>query len=104
MAKRPRARTERRKLERRVQKVGAGAERVFGLGPGGSPEQPIVVDTVSVIEARARVVPCPRCGAEQEVIAHEAVTVSERRLRKIHLACRGCHSRRFLRFQLALLN
>ena len=104
MGKRPRTRTERRKLERRVQKVGASAERLFALGAGGSPEQPIVVDTVAVIEARARAVPCPRCGAEQDVLDHEAVTLNERRLRKLHLGCRGCHSRRFLWFQLAVLN
>jgi hypothetical protein len=105
MAKKPkRPRTVRREAERRLLSLADDKERLFTLGPGGAPERPIAVDSVPVIEIRARAMPCPRCDGEHSVQDHAAVTVRGVRLREVRLACRGCGSRRSLWFVLPVLN
>jgi ribosomal protein S27E len=104
VAKPKRARTERRDAERKLGKLAAERERMFVQGEGGSSARPFAVDSVSVIESRARSLPCPRCGGEQMVVDHAAVVVSGRRLRQVRLRCRRCASERFAWFEMALLN
>jgi hypothetical protein len=106
MTKKPkRARTVRREALRDAAALARARERLFALGPGGSPERPIAVDAVSVIELRAAAVACPRCEGEQRVDEHVAVTTARGlRLREARLVCRACGTRRSLWFQLPVLN
>jgi hypothetical protein len=106
MAKKPkRARTVRRVAEREAVSLARDRERLFALDPGGSPEHPIDVSAVSVIELRACSVACPRCNGEHRVDEHAAVTTEHgARLREVRLACRECRSRRSLWFRLPVLN
>jgi hypothetical protein len=106
MAKKPkRARTVRREAERAAVSLARDRERLFALEPGGSPERPIDVQAVSVVELRAVAVRCPRCDGEHRVDEHAAVTTEGgARLREMRLACRECGSKRSLWFRLPVLN
>mgnify|MGYP003444629667 CR=1 FL=1 len=106
MPKKPkRARTVRREAQREAAALADARERLYVLNPGGAPERPISVDAVSVIELRARSVPCPRCQGDQRVDEHKAVTTTHgARLREVRLICRACGTRRSLWFQLPVLN
>jgi hypothetical protein len=106
MARKPkRARTVRREAERAALALAHDRERLFALDPGGSPERPIDVAAVSVIELRARSVPCPRCDGEHSLEEHAAVVTEHGvRLRQARLLCRACGSRRSLWFRLPVLN
>lgn len=105
MAKKPkRERTVRREAARAAAALGADRERLFKLDPGGSPERPIDVDAVSVVEVRAVSVACPRCEGRHRVDEHAAVTVAGARLREARLVCTLCGSRRSLWFRLPILN
>jgi hypothetical protein len=105
MAKKPkRARTVRREAARAAADLARDRERLFALDPGGSPERPLDVPAVSVIELRAATVACPRCDGEHRVEEHAAVTSGGVRLREARLACRSCGSRRSLWFRLPVLN
>jgi transposase-like protein len=106
MPKKPkRARTVRRETLREAVSFARDRERLFALEPGGSPERPIEVDAVSVIELRAVAVACPRCDGEHRVEEHAAVTTrSGGRLREVRLVCRACAARRSLWFRLPVLN
>ena len=106
MSKKPkRTRTIRREAERDAASLAHKRERLFALDPGGSPERPILVEAVSVVELRAQAVPCPRCEGELRVHEHAAVTSAHGvRLREARLVCRACGTRRSLWFQLPVLN
>jgi len=105
MTKKPkRERTARRERARDLGKVSRDRERLFALGPGGSSESPIAIDSPAVVEPKARAIPCPRCGGEHEVVEHVAVTRDGARVREARLRCRGCRSRRSLWFRLPVLN
>ena len=106
MTKKPkRPRTLRREAQRDAATLARNRERLFALGPGGSPERPMLVDAVSVVELRAAAVACPRCEGEQRVAEHAAVTSAHGvRLREARLVCRACGTRRSLWFQLPVLN
>jgi len=104
MPKPKRPRTARREAAREFSKHAKDRERLFALEPGGSEGRPIEVETPSVIETRARSVPCPRCEGEHEVLEHAAVTTERGSLREARLRCRSCGSRRSIWFRLAMVN
>ena len=104
MAKPKRARTVRREAARRLTELGRDRERLFLREPGGTPEHPIPVDSSSVVESRARSVPCPRCDGEHRVEEHRAVSTPSGLLREARLVCSRCGSRRSLWFRLPLPN
>lgn len=104
MPKPKRPRTARREEARHFSKLAKDRERLFMLEPGGSAERPIEVETPSVIETRARSMPCPRCDGEHEVLEHAAVTTERGSLREARVRCRSCGSRRSIWFRLAALN
>jgi hypothetical protein len=104
LAKPKRARTERREAARRFVRLGKDRERLFAAEPGGSAERPIDVESSSVVEARARSVPCPLCEGELEVVEHAASVTEHGSLREARLRCRRCGARRSLWFRLALPN
>jgi hypothetical protein len=105
-AQRPkRARTVRREEARRAADLARDRERLFFLEPGGSADRPIDVASPSVVETRAALVPCPRCGGEHEVLEHVATTSTRGlRVREARLRCRRCASARSLFFALPQVN
>ena len=96
-----RKRTARRAQDRAREKTVRDLERLFQLGPGGSPERPIVIASPSEVEVQARSLPCPICGAELRVEDHTAETVGTARLRVAKVVCGGCRAARRIYFQLA---
>lgn len=76
-------------------------ERLFELGPGGSPARPLVIASPSEVEVQARSLPCPICGGELRVEEHTAETVGTARLRVAKVVCAGCRAGRRIYFQLA---
>jgi hypothetical protein len=100
MAKKTRARTQRREAVRALSKLEAARERLFQLDTGGSPERPLEVSSAAVVEAHAESVPCPRCEGKHDVLEHVALTRDEVRLREARLRCRQCGSKRSLWFRI----
>ncbi|HLV66312.1 MAG TPA: hypothetical protein VKY73_10895 [Polyangiaceae bacterium] len=100
--KRPpsRARTARRELARAEEKLRIQRERLFQLEPGGTPERPIEVETVAVIEVKAASLACPACGGRVRVQSHEAPTIRGVRLREVRVRCTACGRERSLWFRL----
>lgn len=90
MAKPPRPRTARRVDARAARDLVRAREKLDALEPGGAPTRPISVETAAIVELRATRMPCPQCGGELALEAHDAVTVDERRLRRVTLRCRQC--------------
>jgi len=93
-------RTVRRERERAQTRLEADRERLFALSPGGSPERPLDAASAAVIESHALSVPCPRCGANHELIEHSAHVLRGVRLRETLLRCRQCGSQRSLWFKI----
>src|SRR5256885_9433872 len=98
MAKRSRARTEKRERERELRKSVREREKLAAGAPGGAPDRPIVVASASVIEGTARSTPCVQCGGELTLIDHTAEVHKSESLRVARLVCRLCHAPRALWF------
>lgn len=81
-----RARTDRRRAERELAKLGDAREKLARLEPGGTPERPIDVESASVIEPRALALGCARCGGETRLEAHDAISG----LRRVRARCKSC--------------
>jgi len=99
-----RSRTIRREAERRADALGRDRERLFAASTGGSAAHPVLVESASVVEARARAVPCPRCEGEHAVVEHASINGPFGRLREAKLRCRRCASTRSMFFRLPVLN
>jgi hypothetical protein len=93
-------RAERRAGDRAQVKLGKDLERLWKLGPGGSPERPIVITSPSEVEALARSTRCPICQGELRVEEHVAETRGSMRLRVARSACLFCRAPRSIYFQL----
>lgn len=72
-------------------------ERLAAMERGGSPARPIDVPSASVVETRARALPCAQCEGEYQVKDHQ----SEAGLRVVSVTCRRCHVSRRLWFRIA---
>lgn len=92
MAKKPRARTERRERERAAKQIFADRKKLATLVTGGAPERPFVVETSSVIDGRARSLPCPLCESELQWQEQTAERVNGEILRATHMICTRCHA------------
>ena len=103
MAKRPPKRSERtirREQARALTRLQSDREKLFALEPGGNVERPLDATSAAVIESHATSVPCPLCGATQEVVEHIALVHHGVRLRETKLRCRQCGSERSLWFKI----
>ncbi|HEY6077280.1 MAG TPA: hypothetical protein VIW29_00660 [Polyangiaceae bacterium] len=106
MAKKPRARAQRREAQRELTKLHAARERLFALEAGGAPERPLIVVSAAVIESQAESTPCPRCSGKLDLVEHVALTLprpdaaSPSRLREVRLRCRQCGALRSLWFRI----
>jgi hypothetical protein len=92
-----RPRTQRRQAERALRKDVASRQQLAASGPGGAADRPLVVPSASVIEGRARSIPCIQCGGELDLRQHRAEGAA---LRKLELVCRLCHAPRHLWFKI----
>ena len=98
-----RARTERRQADRSLRKEVTVRQRLTAAAPGGAPDRPLVVSSASVIDGRARSLPCAQCGGELELRHHAAAGAHSR---VVKLVCRLCHTARqvWFRIEPALAN
>jgi hypothetical protein len=76
-------------------------ERLFALGPGGRPEHAIEVVSSSVIEVKARAMPCPQCEGSLHVEDHQAEDAA---LRRVAVRCQRCGVARTIFFRIAQAN
>lgn len=94
-----RARAARREQQRHLQKDVRLRERAAVTAPGGSAAQAITVSSASVVEIRARAIPCVQCGGALDIEAHDADVQAGELLRVVRAICRLCHTRRQLWFK-----
>ena len=95
--KNKRPRSERRAALRAQRKDIGARQRLVAAGPGGAKDRPLVVSSASVVEGRARAVPCIQCGGELDLQQHAA---PEATLRRVLLVCRLCHAPREIWFRI----
>ncbi len=94
------SRRESKKTAQRVASRVVDAE----LEPGGKPDNPIPIQTPSVVEAKASEYRCPFCDAEMRVQTHRAVEHHGRRLRTAEIQCMHCEYQRNIYFELRSVN
>jgi hypothetical protein len=88
--KKKRARTERRALERRLEKLAEARRKLIALEPGGTPERPIDVSSAAIVEPRAESFACPDCEGPMRTQEHVALGSAVARVRAVMLRCRSC--------------
>jgi len=88
--KKKRARTERRALERRFEKLAEARRKLIALEPGGTAELPIDVSSAAVVELRAESFACPDCEGPMRTQEHIALGSASSRVRAVTLRCRSC--------------
>ena len=102
MPRPPRPRRQQREQQRALRKTVRQLERLAAELPGGSPERPLDVGSASVVETKARAIPCIQCGAtELELRGDQATSTARGVLRELTMACRQCHAPRAAWFRVA---
>jgi hypothetical protein len=94
VAKKKRVRTERRRLERELRKIGDAREKLAQLSAGGTPERPIDVTSASVVESTALSLGCMRCESALRLEDHDAVRTEHGILRCVRARCTMCRAAR----------
>jgi hypothetical protein len=95
MPRPPRPRRQQREQQRALRKTVRQLERLAAELPGGSPERPIEVASASVVETKARAIPCVQCEAiEMELRGDRATSTARGILRELAMVCRQCHAAR----------
>jgi hypothetical protein len=98
MAASRKLRAERRTNARRSAKDIRDRERLVTLEAGGAPGHPVEVVSASLVELKARGLPCPVCGAAVRVDDHTAKTIDGVALRLAHILCPMCSHARIMYF------
>ncbi len=93
-------RRDRRAQARAREKLARELEELARLEPGGTPEQPQMIDSPVLVDTRAVAKPCPLCGSPLRLDAHTAEVVNGVRLRVASVACTVCGTRRAIYFRL----
>jgi len=101
VAKKTRARTERRVRERAARELVRDRQKLASLMPGGSPERPIALSSAAVIVPRVRSTPCPLCEGDLRVDHETAESHAGRLLHAAHVTCVRCGVSRALWFEVA---
>jgi hypothetical protein len=102
MSRPPRPRRQQREKQRALRKSVRQLERLAAELPGGSPERPIDVASASVVDTKARAVPCVQCEAiEMELRGDRATSTARGVLRELAMICRQCHAARAVWFRVA---
>ncbi len=76
------------------------ARQIEGSEPGGSRDDPVEIDSPSVVEAHARNRPCTRCEGVVDVLDHSIEFAGDERLRVALTRCRSCGGERRLYYRL----
>jgi hypothetical protein len=101
----PRRRTVAREDARRIARMTKNAlrdrERLAQLEAGGTPDHPIVVVSASLVEPKARALPCIACGAAVRIEEHAAKTIHGAALRLAHTSCAMCEHERTIYFAIS---
>jgi hypothetical protein len=101
----PRKRTVAREAARQLGRITKNAlrdrERLAQLEAGGTPEHPIVVVSASLVEPKARALPCIACGAAVRLEDHAAKTIRGAALRLAHTSCAMCEHERTIYFTIS---
>ncbi len=100
MAASRKPRAERRATARSATKDIKERERLAQLLPGGAPWRPIEVISASLVEPKARSLPCVVCGAGVRVLDHTAKTLDGTALRLATTACPSCGHERVVYFRI----
>ncbi|MEO7331550.1 MAG: hypothetical protein ABI193_23450 [Minicystis sp.] len=95
-----RKRSERRAEERARDKLARDVEKLWSLGPGGSPARPLAITSPTEVEVIARSTRCPLCEGELRLDEHAAEIIGKARLRVAHVTCRVCRVPRAIYFEL----
>lgn len=93
-----RARTDRREVERKLDKLTRDRRKLFALEPGSSETNPIEVTSASVIDPKARSLECPRCGPRMRVADQAARVVASRVHRILTMRCVQCGEERTVHY------
>jgi uncharacterized protein with PIN domain len=103
--KKKRARTERRDLASRLEKLAEARRKLIALEPGGTPERPLEVSSAAIVEPRAESFACPDCNGPMRAREHVALGSAIARVRAVTLRCRSCSAslRVYLRIVMPLL-
>ncbi len=96
----PRARTERRSIERDARKLAENLERLSLLERGGAPDRPLEVTSASQVDVYARDSRCAVCTGPVRLDEHTAETIEGVRLRVAKVTCQQCGRRRAIFFKL----
>lgn len=97
MGKKRPDRTARRQAARATRSLVHDKEKLAALSPGGAPERPLDVTTSSVIEGRARSMPCPQCEGPLTIEDHQAPSAI---LRAVAVRCQRCGVARTIYFRI----
>jgi hypothetical protein len=103
LTKKP-SRRERRAAARIDEKLHQARVRLARTEPGGRPEFPIEVHSVSIMEPHAEGLACLRCGVGVKVAEHESLVHGVQRLRMLTTRCRSCGAERILYYRLSLMH
>lgn len=102
MSRPPRPRRQQREQQRVLRKSVRQLERLAAELPGGSPERPIDVASASVVETKARAIPCVQCETvEMQLLGDRATSTPRGVLRELAMVCRQCHAARAVWFRVA---
>jgi hypothetical protein len=96
-----RRRTQIRQGARRAAKGLRDRERLAELEAGGTPGRPIVVVSASLVEPKARALPCLACGAAVRLEDHAAKTIDGALLRLARTVCPRCEHERTTYFAIS---
>lgn len=104
--KKPRPRTISRLFERKQERLLEDKQRLARLSPGGSIEQPIVIQAASQLPLRAESYLCLRCDGALRYVDDRVVERDGDLRRAANLTCKRCGAPRELWFQIVapLLN
>jgi hypothetical protein len=97
----PRKRSVAREDARRIAQGLRDRERLARLEAGGTPDHPIVVVSASLVEPKARALPCIACGAAVRIEEHAAKTIQGVALRLAHTSCAMCEHERTIYFAIS---
>jgi hypothetical protein len=74
-------------------------ERLARLEPGGTPSNPVDVESASQIEIRAESTPCLRCQGPYRLDEHTAEHLDGHRVRVVRVHCHHCGAPRVMYFR-----
>lgn len=94
------AQLARRKLQSKERKLSADLDKLFSLGPGGSPATALTVPTTALVEPSATAFPCPLCLGKLRMVDHDVDRDTADLLRIARCQCVECNTPRNMWFRI----